>query len=89
MSRPALHFAARYGVAVVSVAVALALNLSVSLEHLPSLADDQDASQVEGRSLAGLGGRLVTPMALKRPQGPADPSSSQSTPQGTRTATRT
>jgi hypothetical protein len=47
MSRP---------VAVVSVAVALVF---VSLEHLPSLADDRDASQVEGRGLAGLDGLAV------------------------------
>jgi K+-sensing histidine kinase KdpD len=37
MSRPALLLAARYGVAVVCVALALGLNLSVSLEHLPAV----------------------------------------------------
>ena len=37
MSRPALRSTARYGVAIVCVALALSLNLSVSLEHLPSV----------------------------------------------------
>jgi signal transduction histidine kinase len=37
MSRPALYFATRYGVAVVSVAFALALNLFISLEQLPTV----------------------------------------------------